>query len=237
MATVQDQIKALENPENTEIELKLEILRQLPETIPAPSISNINTKGRWGEYAHLSFSAPAYDPEKTFDPGAVLAAMEQAGWFVVPATLVQKDDYRPSPEPGTQDDIPEQIGHYTVTATWPICPVWVVPCQFCNPDARCFMRSPDGQVFDVSIDIPKALCGLQCDRREYRGGWNFKGPAVLRFPEHWRTVADIAVLHEKTRAFKDTEHGISGVIYWEPTQHDHAAFPMTASYMLKVLLS
>lgn len=238
--TVQDKIKEMTQPKPDKAAEELRILSMLPPNIPAPVITVFR------DSSHLGFSGPAYDPENTFDPVGLLATLHIAGWKTEPATLVQKDKYRPAPEPGLQENIPEEMGScfgrpYKVTATWPICPAWVIPNQYTGPEFKCYLRAPDDRVYEVCVSVKNLPCRISAERHEYRGGWDYRrGTARLYHPNDWLEIIvdgnPIADKHEKSRAQVDTAQGISGQLYWTPTAHEQADFPMSAAEMLAWLL-
>lgn len=218
------------------------IIAILPDDLPAaPSVCNEQLTERALEpVAWLSFSAPSYDPQGTWNPVAILQALERAGWKQSPASLCKWDDYRRSAYPGLSEDIPdEKPGSFgrmdKLTDVAPIAPLWITPCPHTNADCKLFMTAPDGRLFKVLIDLP-GIVGIGARRHEYRGGWSYeRGSATLRFPPAWHSHPHCTV-NENSRAYVDTEQGLSGAIYFTP--HDEqSAWPMTASEFLAGLLS
>lgn len=242
--TVADEIAELEKPVNDDRAKRLAILRELPPDMESPSIANIRDKGDGLEgqvAAWLSFLGPSYDPDHIYNPVAVLQTLHQHGWATCPATLVQHDDYRPSPHLGEVADIPDKEGRYTVTDLWPIVPLWVKPEQHGQPEAICYLKAPGGRVFRVAVKLPPVTAPW-ADRVEYKGGWNFRrGTGRLRRPENWHHIEYqgqvVAQLERHTGAQVDTEQGVSGQIYWEPVAHEQDEFPMTAADILAELLA
>lgn len=235
MKTVKERIEELKQPppEFTD----LDVLAELPEDMPAPTVSNLHKDAGQEESAWISFSSPSHDPEGTHDPAGILRTLEEAGFVSVPTTLVRWGDYRARPYPGTAEDAPEKRYRETLTDLWPMCPLWVSPCQHTNPAARTFYRSPSGLLLMVSVDLPRVV-GVHAKRVEHRGGWRFeRGTAKLHHPDAWHHVymgdESVAGLHAKCCAQVDTEHGVSGVIYWESYVDP---FPMSPAAMLTYLL-
>jgi hypothetical protein len=237
MTTVNERIAELEKPVRDERAMQLEILKMLPGDISAPTISNVKDKPH-EEAGWLGFSAPSYDPNNTYNPLKILVALEDGGWKLSPATLVRKDNYRPSPEPGLIEDIPDEYGRYKVTETWVICPVWVTPEQHGKPELRCFMTAPNGKVYYVHVDINLPV-RVSARRKDTMGSWHYeRGTARIVQPDNWITLfmgdEPIAQRSVMSYAVVDTEQGISATIYWEPND-EQEDFPLTASGMLEIL--
>lgn len=237
-----EELKAKHAKELAEAQAEESIYAMLPEDIAkGPTISNLRAEPPATEpHGWLKFSSPSYDPENTWNPVAVLESLERAGWTAVPATLCKWDDYRRSAYPGLSESIPEtkrgSFGHTDkLTDSEPIAPLWIEPQQYGRPEAKLFMRAPDGRLFRVLVDIP-GVARLEGRRNEYRGGWSYeRGSAKVRFPEEWHGH-QYCTISTHTRAWVDTEQGISGAIYFTP--HDEQeAWPLTASQFLASLLA
>lgn len=228
---VTKRIEELRKPERS-VEPEIKILESLRGDMEYPTISNISEKST--VRAWLSFSSTRYSGDTPYDPVEILQWMESQGWKTMHATLVKRDNYRPSPEPGTMDQIPEQKpgragafqDRYKLTDSWPIAPVWCVPCQHTGASAILFMQSPDGEIFRVEMALPKGFPFMvYAQRIEPRGTWYFKrGTAALRFPHkfqhgweelHTETGECVATRHARSGAQVDTEQGLSGQFYWE----------------------
>lgn len=236
---VHEDIAELEAPAKSDIESRLGILRMLPPEMVSPTISNLSTRANRPR-AWLSFSIPSYK-ENMPSPATIVRQLEAAGWTSHPATLVKWGSYRRSPEPGLQDNIPEtSASGYTLTDSEPIAPVWVVPCQHCGPGAAFYMVGPDGNVYRVSVDLPRIACTISAEKKEPRGTWYYvRGTARLHYPEKWLALSHdgehVAHINAHSQASVDTEQGLSGAIYWEPTVHDQADFPLLASEIIEQL--
>lgn len=242
------ELRERQKRERKEMRAELAIVAALPPGIPRPTISNIQLKDdprNDGVFAWLSWSIP-YEHQRNGIAWSlgVFQALESISAQPVQATLCKWDNYRPSVSPGGQNDHPSEKpdwGHRTkkLTDSWPIAPLWVSPCQHTGNEARCFYRI-DGKIFKVSVDIPLPV-RLSCRRVEFPGGWRFDGPAQLHFPQHWHDIHDkngqsVAQIDKNTRAFRDTDQGISGAMYWAPTgtQDD---FPMTPAQFLAAIIA
>jgi hypothetical protein len=75
-------------------------------------------------------------------------------------------------------------------------------------------------------------------RKEIKGGWYYEhGSARLDYPQGWHGFGaandgeHVAGLNTHTRAYRDTDQSLSGVVYFEPFT-DHADFPMTPAQLL-----
>jgi hypothetical protein len=237
-----EELKARAVKEAAEREAEIAILQELPAETSAPLVSSVGNAYPEGVYATVNFTGPSYDPEKTFDPVAILREIEAAGWKPLPATLTKRADYRPSPEPGLQDDLPEVRNRNKLTDSWPICPLWFVPEQYCGSHARAFYRTPSGKLVCVHVRTPAAACSLAARRIEYRGGWRLdRTSGQLSHPDRWHEIRTpdgepVAQKAASSHAVVDTEQGMSGAMYWEPNT-DHADFPMTPADMLAYLLA
>jgi len=246
MSTVQQEIDNLTRPK-PEHTVELEILRELPPDFKAPGLSSVKDKpdGHDGTNAWASFHAPSYDPGNTWNPAAVFETLEAAGWELQPATLAQRDNYRPGPECGLLDSLrqerPSGWGRYQLTDAWPIAPVWVTPCQHTGPDANAFMRTRGGRLLRVSVDLPRVVT-VSADRVEPRGTWYYKrGTGRMHHPQHWHAInlpsgTTIAQKAARSHVTVDTEQGISAAIYWEPCG-EQDAWSLKASEFVALLLA
>lgn len=218
------------------------IYSELPEHLPNPTISNesetafFNQAGAW-----LSFHR---DYCETWAGSWILAELEKAGFVPIPATLCKWDNYRPTTEPGAQLEIPETgkgcFGRpYTLTESWPLCPLHIRPEQHTGADAIAYYRSPSGLVLKVLVPAPAGV-GISGTRTEFPGGWRYKsGSARIHFPESWHSInlesGECVAQLESPRAYVDTEQGISGALYWAPVAHEQNEFPLTPAQMLAIL--
>lgn len=245
--TVEDKIGELIHPkEETERQTMISILSALPGHISAPSISNVRPEpGPMEPLAWLSFSGPAYDPDKTFHPVDTLEEIEAAGWKTVPVSLCKWSNYRHSPCLGLVEKIPEtQCGCFgstdelnDITA---LCPLWIDPAQYGPGEARGFYHLEGlGTIkFSVKIGI---LVSVTAQRVEPRGTWYYKrGTARLNFPpdlhELFHDEQPVAQREGHSFATVDTEQGLSGALYWEPITHEQSAFPMSNAAMLAEIM-
>lgn len=237
MTTVAQKLNSLDTPKTgkTREDWAREILSMLPPDLPAPTISNETDKGK--PTAWLSFRRDYGDTR----PGSwFLAQLEAAGFKTLPATLAQYGTWRRSPKPGLQTDLPETSSRDTLTDSEPIAPVWIVPCQHCGPDAIAYYEK-DGLTFRVSVPAPSSV-GIHARRVETLGDWHYeRGSGRLRYPEAWHSVHDadgqpVTQICAHSRAYVDTEKGVSGAIYFTPFL-DQVDFPMTGAQFLAALES
>jgi len=240
------QLKERHGKEMAKMQREEAIIASLPDDLPmVPTISNIRStkrKGRLEPDAWLSFSAPSYDPDKTYNPVAILTSLERGGFRLQSASLVKWDDYRRTVEIGLCEDILEEKpgcfgSTYKLNDIDPIAPVWIGPEQYGNAEMVCFMRHiATGEMYRVSIDLPGGVVGLCATRKEFRGGWHYeRGTAKLRFPQSWHGLTHCTI-SQHTRAYVDTEQGLSGSIYFMP--HDEQSnWPLSASEFLTELLA
>ena len=205
------------------------ILKELPATLPGvPSVSNDSDTAFLGSRpgAWLSFSRSYSD---TWTGHDVLSALETAGFISLPATLCKWDNYRRVAEPGAQRDMPDEKpgafgASYKLTACEPIAPLWIVPQQHGDSEARAFYRSPSGLTLKVCVPAPSGAY-LRAERIDYPGGWHFKhGSARLVYPKSWPSVA------LNSGAYVDTEQGMSGALYFD--EHDSAVTGATFCALL-----
>jgi hypothetical protein len=244
MKTKMEELKARRAERATREQIEDGIIAMLPDDLPkAPTISNVHAEAHCLEpCAWLGFSGPSYDPDNKWNPVAVLESLERAGWKQMPASLCQWDDYRRSPEFGLCEAIPDKkpggfSGRaYELKDVSPIAPLWIKPEQYCQPEATVFMQAPDGRAFHVYIGLgSRHNIGLTAKRLEFRGGWHYaRGSAGLRFPKEWHGL-EHCTISEHTRAWVDTDQGISGVIYFAP-HGEQSAWPLTASAFLASLI-
>lgn len=241
MSTVNETIKSLEasKPDTTAAELAT--LRMIPSDLRAPTVSNIRDvpDDVCGTSAWLSWRSSYGDsPTMAAD---TLAALESAGWRLAPATLMKKDNYRPSPQLGLFDSFGETYGRYTVTELWPLFPAWIIPYQHIGNEMICFMYAPDGCGFRVCIDLPRGLCSLSARRVEFLGGWRYEWPACLHYPPAWEDIHNaagesIASRSEKSGARVESEQYLTGELYWSPNI-EQDELTMTASEFVRVLMA
>lgn len=208
------------------------ILAALPDTLPAPTISNedsefFGTPGAW-----LSWSS--FRAEGT--GSAILRALETAGFEPVPMTLCKWGQYRVAPEPGALEAIPEVKRRDTLTDTTIAAPLWIEPQQHGGPEARAYYAR-DGRIYKVTVPAPVGV-QLTARRRNKLGDWYFERPASIVFPEAaWRTALaglDLGVsVH--TRAYIDTPQGLSGALYFELHAHDQTDYPHSPAAILAAL--
>lgn len=201
-------LKDKHDAEVAELNRKLAVYKMLPEG-EEPIVCNFNKTTPHEVSAWVSYHGPAYDPDKKFNPVAVLEALESAGWSLIPeASLIKWDTWRRSIEPSplaVAQSHPHKSG-YRFTDGDAVAPYWVTPNQFTKVEFAAFMLAPDGNVYRVSINAP-LRAHISCRRVEYFGNWKFEGPASLDAPKEWP-------IHPHSRAFKDTEQGVSGAVYF-----------------------
>lgn len=245
--TVSDKLAALEaERERFEQQQAAEraILEALPADLPAPTISNTRCNFFGIPGAHLSWGAP-YFGETGPSGSEILATLEAIGFEPLPATLCRWDDYRPYPEPGAVEDIPEKkrpapAWRYTLTDATPIAPLWVIPRQHGHggPDARAYYRH-GGRIYLVKVAAPPTG-GVYARRVETRGSWYYeRGTARLLIPDAWHAIRiesgeAVAGISSGSGAWVDTEQGISGAIYFEPYT-EQREFPCTPAELLAIL--
>lgn len=211
-----------------ELERKAEVMRMLPPLPNCPIICNWNKTTPHDVKVWISFSAPAYDPDGKWNPVSILAAMEERGWKMIPeASLIKFDNWRRSIEPSSLADAqayPHKSG-YKFTDGDAVAPYWVTPNQYTKPEFSAYMRGPNGETYRVALGVPSLRVYISCRRIERMGGWMFDGRASLNTPKDWS-------IHNNSAAYKDTEQGISGVVYF----HADSAKP-TASEALQSLIA
>jgi hypothetical protein len=194
------------------------VVAMLPDEVPMPCVSNLKENpGPLAESAWLSFRTQLHYPslgETPRDPVAILAALEAAGWRSHPATLCKWASWRHAPYPGLQTQMPAEKRGDKLTKSEAIVPLWFRPEQYGECAAELFMTAPDGQLFQICVEVPRVAM-VHAHRVEYHGGWRFEGPARLHFPERWQTRADVTV-SPHSRGFVDTEQGVSGAVYFLP---------------------
>ncbi len=254
--TVADKIRELTKPKQaSDKPTKLELLADLPAGMPAPLINN----ERGGELAPghsprawLSWSAPSYDPDKQYDPLSIIGALEAAGWALLPACLVKRDNYRHGVEWGFAEEQPEEKkGYRELADVSPIMPAWVNvgSGQYDPPEVLAFMRSPSGNVYKVSIDVPAFAysgCSVHARRAEYRGGWRYVRQSVrLHMADAWHDIRDEngeTIANRCARSFARTygdaqnPTALEGRIYWDQIAHDEGDFPLGAAQIVTFLL-
>lgn len=236
-----EELAAKHAKEIAEAKIEDSILAMLPDTVKLPTVSNIRETPdakKWT--AWLSFSAPAYDPDETWNPVQQLRDLEAAGWRALPASLVKKDNYRPAPEIGACDSFEETLGRYRVTFAEPIAPLWITPQQYTPCDVNFYLAAPDGRFFRCSMDVP-GLAHLTARRIAPGFGrdWYFmRGTARVIHPESWLVLHEVE-LERSTRsgAQVDTKQGISGQIYFTPQAHEQENYPYTLSQILEALMA
>lgn len=243
MKTTEEQMKELRDRQALEIreaETKFAILEMMPGVPSLPTVANISEKpSPYCGFASLSFSGPAYDPDKTHSPQAIARALEAAGWKLAPATRAKYGEWRSRMAFGAQDNLPEKQNRDTLKQSWPAMPVWVIPNQFTPCDVECWMIAPDGKHYRVSIDAP-GLASIHARRVENFGGWRFeRGSASVQFPAGWHGLRDsngetFASVSERL-AVVDTEQGISGRISFQLDRDEQESFPLKLSEVLKAL--
>lgn len=238
--TVEQRLKSIHTREleqATTAHCEKSILNNLPQDMPAPTIANISAKAFFDTPGHrLSFRQSYGDTWKGSD---ILAQLEAFGFKPLPATLCQWAQWRRHAEPGAQDDMPDKRRGDDLTDSEPICPIWLECNQWTGSEARAHYQDKSGRIVLVTVPGPtKAI--IFAERNEFRGGWNYKpGSAKLKFPDKWHSIEDltdtvVANVSAHTRAYVDTEQGISGSIYFTPlTEQDK--FPLTPSQMLRIL--
>lgn len=224
-----------------EMETRRDVLTTLAATIaelPPPSISNESDRAFFGARgAWLSWSAPYYG--ETFTGADILRGLEAAGFAPLPVTLCTWDRYRAQAEPGAQSDIPETKGRYTLTDTTPIAPLWIELNGHTGAEARAFYRAGD-RLYKVSVPMPAGIAAVTARRVETRGDWHYdRGSARLSFPSAWHAIGPddgekVAGLAAQSRAYVDTDQGISGAIYFEPYT-EQETFPLAPSALLELL--
>lgn len=214
------------------------LLAQLPADLPAPTLSNEHTHYFGTPAAWLSWSS--WPGAATPGGWTILDAIERAGWQPLPVTLAKWGSWRALPEPGLLDELPETKNRDTLIDVTPIAPLWIEPNQHTGTEARAFYRTPDaGRIVKISVPGPCAA-RITAQRVEPRGTWYYKhGTARLIFPDAWHAIrtADgnaVAGIAAQSRAYVDTEQGISGAIYFD-VYTEQSDFPLTPAAILRQL--
>lgn len=209
-----------------ELEAKQAVFAMLPDG-EIPTVCNFGKTTPHDVRAWISYHGPSYDPENTYKPVEILKGMEALGWKLIPsASLIKFDTWRRSIEPSALADAqahPHKSG-YKFTDGDSVAPYWVIPNQYTGVEFCAYMIAPDGEVYRVIFKAPLKAC-ISCRRVENFGGWRFDGEASLSTPPTWP-------IHNHSDAYKDTEQGISGAVYF----HADSA-KATASEALESLLA
>lgn len=238
MATVAQRIEELERPKKDTIALQLEVLRQLPQELPEPTLSNFSEKP-FTPAGWLHFSKTASNDG--YDALAILKSLQDAGWETAPATLVQRDSYRRSTVPGWTDEIPDELDRNRINDRLIICPLWIRMSNFDSyPSICCYMTAPsNSRTYQIMLDDPALRVSVNARRHEVKGGWYFeRGTAKIHNPKGFQRIGTpehIAGLSIHCGASVDTEHSINAVLYWKPLIHGQDQFPWSAADMLAVL--
>jgi hypothetical protein len=213
MRTVKQVMTELLLP-NPDIDLAIEILGELPKEMECPTLSNLRTDDRVNGWVSFSHYRPTC--EWVYEQLTILSR-----WFILPATLVKWDNYRPSPFSALYDHVPATDGRYHNTDMWPILPYWI---RFNNhtpaAELEYFVRTVSGRIIKVTIDLP-SFNHFHVRRIEYRGGWRFeRGTTKFNTPDHWKVIyykgVSLAQLSEKSYVCVETENSLSGAYYWMP---------------------
>ena len=219
-------------------QLEAQILGELPPALPCPGVSNESPRAFFGKPgAWVSFYRHYGEDWRSSD---VLAQFEAGGFQPLAVTLCKWDNYRMTAEPGAQDELPDTKGRYKLTDSVPLAPLWVVPEQHTGTHSSCYYRSPAGLILKVAVPGP-ALASIHARRRERPGDWWYEsGTGKLHFPQSWHDALraedgqSVATVAAQSRAYVDTQQGLSGAIYFAP-HVEQAAFPLTPSAMLAIL--
>lgn len=227
--------------EMKELTQKEEILSSLPENVPFPTVSNISRMGNDRVRAWLSFS-PEYGQDTRAFALGIFQALEKAGAKPLPVSLCQYGTWRRSVSPGLPDEQPDNRRGDELKDVEPVAPLWVVPCQFTGVEALCFYEIA-GYIYRVAVKAPLAA-RLSCRKVENFGGWRFDGACTVAFPDNWHALYSrepgkegecVAHVSQHTRGYKDTEQGITGVIYFQPLT-EQESFPLSPAQMMEQLL-
>ncbi len=220
-----------------QLELRRDVLAMLPDTLPRPTISNEDSSYFGTPAVWLSWRASLYGEQPRVGSD-ILAALEASGFAPMAVTACKWDDWRVKAEPGAQEAIPDTKGRYTLKDTTPIAPLWIEPNNHTPPEARTYYQK-DGRIYLVTVPAPSTAC-LYARRIERLGDWSYEsGSARLRYPDEWHAIRQpngdsVAGISQLSRAYRDTEQGLSGAIYFEPYT-EQEAFPLTPSALLRVL--
>lgn len=196
-----------------------EILAELPDDLEAPTISNFGPDGYRFVNAWLTFGGPAYDPDKTFNPVAVLASLEAAGWTPAVCSLAKYGNYRRGVWGVAVDDLPDPYKRGKLTDCQPIINGHIDASTFGN-EFECHYRTRGGKLVKVAVKIGGYFVSAR--RKEYVGGWRYEN-ARLNTPDAWITPAldgePIAQRQADSRAYLGGDHhnsqSVYGSIYWE----------------------
>lgn len=217
------------------VEIKGRILAALPGNLPAPTISNEDTQFFGAPGAWLSWRASYGD---TMTGAEILAALEADGFAPLPVTVCKWDDYRATPEPGALEAIPETKGRYTLADATIVAPLWIEPNQHTGTEARAYYTK-GGAVYKVTVSGPGGAF-LTARRKKTGDSWYYEpGTASVTFPEAWHSLCvddqpTLGISH-LTRAYRDTEQGLSGAIYFELMRHEQTELPLTPAGILRLL--
>lgn len=219
------------------------ILTTLPGELPAPTVSNETSEIFGRPSAWLSFKWLALASEAragaALTGSAILAQLETAGFEPLPLSLCKWGSWRAMPEPLAVDEVPETKNRDTLRDVSPLVPLLLEANNHTPPEARTFYRR-DGRIFRVHVPGPQWF-RVEARRHETRGSWYYEhSTARLIYPADVETIQtaegeSIAQRAAFSRAYVETEQGLSGVLYWEPIAHEQLAFPLTPAAFLALL--
>lgn len=225
--TVAEEIEMLLNPkpEEDKTSLKIAILRDLPQNISPPTLSNVGSKivdvNGW-----CSFSK-SYGNEN-YSPVEIAKALESVGWEILPASLVKYGNYRRGVHRGIPTELPKVYSRADLKDSEQILPLWIRPCQYTACDAYFYAKTQTGLLIKVSIDVP-GLASIYANRIAEMGGWYFApGSAKLHYNQKWTKM--FGGINQYSRGYVDTPQGISGEIYWNYSENLKASEILSRLY-------
>jgi hypothetical protein len=196
-----------------ELKAEIKILERLPSgDLADVTISNIkDIKKNYDVYAWLS-----YHPRlgKDTPHKFTFKRLEQIGFEHHTPFLAKWNSYRPSP--CTQDLDTASRSGYTLTESWPMCPVWVELHGSYNTAVAFYWW--DDKLYRVSVEMPPRP-RIMASRIERHGAWAYDTRRVRLEPDDcWLTlnIDGVSVAQRHVMSYWTArEQYTEGRIYWE----------------------
>lgn len=207
-----------------EMEVKLQIIGDLPDSIPTPTISNIklsllrsesSVNSRFDTLAWVSFTFYSYRMKfEEWNPVAILEAFEAIGWEPIPTSLCRYDNYQPGVKIGTVEECkaaPLPGTYRELRGVSAITPAWFTAGNYGESKYCCFLTRL-GKTIRVNVSVPGVL-RVSAERVNLgRDDWQYlSGSAKCGYPEAW---ADLPGLTPTAAGYVDSAKSVRGVLYF-----------------------
>lgn len=221
---LRQELKHDQDKARQEMEVKLQIIGNLPDSIPTPVISNIkrsllqpeaSADSRFDTLAWVSFRYYSWRMKsEEWNPVAILEAFEAVGWELIPTSLCKYDNY----QPGVKIGAVEECKAAPLTGTYrelkearAIVPGWFTADGYGDSHYCCFLTR-HGKTIRVLVSVHSSLYVGAERINNGRDDWQYRsGSAKCSYPKAWHSLPNLI---PTSAGYVDSEKGIRGVLYF-----------------------